>query len=213
MGHNKMDILFEACLAIHMSEGRAMQTKLKALTFAGFFLIVVAGVAHAQGAVERLQPLVETSAQRLAIAKQVAFAKWDSGSPVEDTLRETQVIVSASNAGESKGLDKAFVASFFRAQIEANKLVQYSLLSDWRRLGRAPHHLPVSLNDIIRPELDQVQAELLLELEDTAVLRADALCRANIAKAVEEYVFRHAKDISTLESIALDRALAGVCNP
>ncbi len=190
-----------------------MQAKCKILAVAGVFLLEATGVARPQSAIDEFQPLVATSAYRLAVAEQVALAKWDSGSPVEDTQREAQVIMSASKAGESKGLDKAFVSDFFRAQIEANKLVQYSLLSDWRRLGKAPRHSAVSLSDTIRPELDHVQAQLLSELEDTAALRADAFCRTNIAKAVGNYVSRHAKEVSSLEAIALDRALASGCNP
>jgi chorismate mutase len=45
------------------------------------------------------------------------------------------------------------VSNFFKVQIEANKLIQYSLLAEWRRLGKAPHHTPVSLAGAIRPEL------------------------------------------------------------
>ena len=40
------------------------------------------------------------SARRLAIAQQVAFAKWDSGAPVEDASGEEHVIVSATDAGQ-----------------------------------------------------------------------------------------------------------------
>jgi chorismate mutase len=54
-----------------------------------------------------LQRLVEASAQRLVIAEQVALAKWDSGTPVEDTSREAQVIASGNwrslNTNEQSG--------------------------------------------------------------------------------------------------------------
>lgn len=87
--------------------------------------VIVAGVAaYPQGAEDAVRQLVETSARRLAIAEQVALAIWDSGAPVEDTAREAQVIASATKAGEAMGLGRENVASFFRAQIEANKLAQ-----------------------------------------------------------------------------------------
>ena len=107
--------------------------------------ICTEGRAYPQKTRDTLQPLVEISAQRLAIAEQVALAKWDSGTPVEDAAREAQVIASATEAAESRGLDAAWVSNLFRAQIEANKLVQYSLLAVWRRLGKAPDHTPVDL--------------------------------------------------------------------
>ena len=120
-----------------------------------------------QNTIDRLQPLVETSARRLVLAKQVALAKWDSRAPVEDPSREAQVITAAAREGESKGLNRTFVSNFFAAQIEANKLVQYSLMEAWHRPGGPPKHRPVSLTDDIRPQLDQMEAALIAELMET----------------------------------------------
>ena len=167
--------------------------------------------AYPKNAKDKLQPLVETSARRLAIAEQVALAKWDTGTPVEDAAREAQVVASATNAGESRGLDPAWVSNFFRAQIEANKLLQYSLLAEWRRLGKAPDHTQVSLAGAIRPKLDKVQEVLIAVLAEAAEIRATASCRTDIAKAVGKYVSAHKNNFSPLETIALNRAMAAVC--
>lgn len=105
----------------------------------GILLMIVIGAmgtAYVQNAMGKLERFVETSARRLATARQVALAKWDARLQVEDTAREAEVIKTAVTAGQSKGLDRDFVSNFFRAQIEANKLVQYSLLADWRRAGQ-----------------------------------------------------------------------------
>jgi chorismate mutase len=87
------------------------------------------GMARAQNGRDELQPLVATSARRLAVAEQVALAKWDSGAAVDDAKREAQVIIAAVKYGESKGLGQTFITNFFTAQIEANKFIQYSLLA------------------------------------------------------------------------------------
>ena len=100
-----------------------------------------------QSTIDRLQPLVDTSARRLLLAKQVALAKWDSRAPVEDPTREAQVITAAAKEGELKGLNRQFVSDFFAAQIEANKLVQYSLLAAWHRAGGAPNETPAGQPD------------------------------------------------------------------
>jgi chorismate mutase len=173
--------------------------------------IIVEATAYPQTATDRLQRLVEASAQRLVIAEQVALTKWDSGTPVEDTSREAQVIASAIREGESRGLDQASVSSFFRAQIEANKLVQYSLLAEWHRVGKAPDHMPVNLAVAIRPKLDQVQTALIAELAETVVIRASASCGTDTAKAVGKYVSAHRDSFSVPEAIALDRAMAATC--
>ncbi len=171
------------------------------------------GTVHAQNAIDQLQPLVETSAHRLAIAEQVALSKWDSGTAVEDAPREAQVIAGAVKAAESKGLDSAAVSSFFKAQIEANKIVQYSLLADWRRAGAAPTHQPINLAATIRPKLDQVQTELVDELAATAAIRTGPTCQVDIAKAVGKYLSTHSQEAAPLRAIALDRALAAACKP
>jgi chorismate mutase len=175
------------------------------------FAIIGTGAARAQGAIDRLQPLVETSARRLLIAERVALAKWDSGVAVDDESREAQVIMGAVKDGESRGLDPISVSNFFKAQIEANKVVQYSLLADWRRSGRAPAHPPINLVAAIRPELDQLQGALIAELEDTAAIRASTTCPTDVSKAVGEYVLAHKHDVGPLHAIALDRALAAGC--
>ena len=65
--------------------------------------------AYARVESEHLQELVELSGRRLVIAEQVALAKWDNGMPVEDASREDHVIGSATQAGESRGLDPTSV--------------------------------------------------------------------------------------------------------
>jgi len=173
-----------------------MRLNHKKLAFVVAWTICAESRAYSQNARDKLQPLVETSARRLALAEQVALAKWDSGTPVEDAAREAQVIASATKAAESRNLDAAWVSNFFRAQIEANKLVQYSLLAEWRRLGQAPDHRPISLAKVIRPELDQVEATLIGELAEAAEIRASASCRADIARAVGKYVSAHTRTAS-----------------
>jgi chorismate mutase len=175
------------------------------------FAIIGTSAARGQSAIDRLQPLVETSARRLLIARQVALAKWDSGAAVEDLPREAQVIRDAVRGGDSRGLDSTSVSNFFKAQIEANKIIQYSLLADWRRSGRAPAHATIDLVATIRPELDRVQTALIAELADTVAIRASTTCRADVAKAIGKYILKHKHEIRPLQSVALDRALAASC--
>src|SRR5258707_379864 len=194
-------------------EQRTMRLNKKKLALLVASIICVEGRGHSQNAMDKFQPLVETSAERLFLAEQVALAKWDAGTPVEDVPREAQVIASAIEAGESGGLDQKAISNFFRAQIEANKLVQYSLLAEWRRAGKAPDHAPVNLAGTIRPELDRVQTALIAELVETSGVRASASCRTDVAKAVGKYESAHQNSVSSLKTIALDRALAAACTP
>jgi len=185
--------------------------KLVVLFFAAHTLVVME-LTQPQTTADRLQALIASSAQRLSIGKQVALSKWDSKIPVEDAPREAHVIAAAIQAGELRGLDQSFVATFFKAQIEANKLVQYSLLAEWYRLGNAPAHSSIDLSNAIRPELDQIQTALIAELADTTNIRAKASCPTELAVAIGKYVAAHQADLSHLDAIALDRSLATACN-
>lgn len=179
------------------------------LIIAFIFTIVGAATMSGQSAIDRLQPLVETSARRLVLAKQVAFAKWDSRAPVEDPTREAQIIMSAAKEGQSKGLNRTFVSDFFAAQIEANKLVQYSLLAAWHRAGGAPKHQPISLTNDIRPQLDEIETALIAELVETEDIRTNASCQDATAKAVAKYLAH--RPLGSLLAVALDRALEANC--
>ena len=187
-----------------------MHFHLEKLAVVAAFAIGGMGTAYAQSAVEQLQPLVETTAHRLMIGEQVALAKWDSGKVVEDTPREAQVILGAMKDGVAKGLDEASVSKFFKAQIEANKFVQYALLADWYRAGKAPEHAPVDLLKVIRPQLDEVQKSLMTEV-DTIAVRPSKTCHADVAKAVGKYVSTHAHAGGPINAATLDRSLAGAC--
>lgn len=186
--------------------------KLNQLVFT-ICVISLSGICQAQNAVDRLQPLVEMSAHRLAIADQVALAKADSGAAVEDIARENQVIENAAKEGAAKGLEKDTISNFFKAQIEANKIVQYSLLNDWRRSGQVPAHAKINLAQTIRPQLDQLQTGFIAELANTSTIRSAPTCHVDVAKAIGQYLSAHPHDNDALHAIALDRSLAATCAP
>jgi chorismate mutase len=166
---------------------------------------------RAQTAVNQLQPLVETSARRLNLAREVAFAKWDNGAAVEDPPREEHVIASVVTEGKTEGLDPAVVSKFFRAQIEANKTVQSSLLSTWHRVGNAPDHQTKDLTTTIRPQLDEIQKELIEELVSTAPIRASSACRLDLGKAVSGYLTTNQLSAADVQATALKQSLAAFC--
>ncbi|MCU1248220.1 MAG: chorismate mutase [Edaphobacter sp.] len=77
------------------------------------------------------------------IAGQVALS---SNTAVEDSPRDATVISNAVKEGEAKGLNQTLISISFKAQIEASKVVQYSLLVDLHRHGarsnQSRHHRP-----------------------------------------------------------------------
>src|SRR5260370_32852032 len=154
-------------------------------------------------------PLFDATFGRLQIARQVALAKWDSHQAIEDPVRETVVISNAATQAAAQGLSHTFAVRFFSDQIEANKVVQYGLLSDWRRAGKAPDEPRPNLVEDIRPRLDRLQADFIQQLVATQGARKERDCPTRIARASSLYAAEHHLDARYV--VAFDRALARVC--
>ncbi|OBR49206.1 chorismate mutase [Paraburkholderia tropica] len=164
----------------------------------------------AQAGDQPLLSLLDMTLERLQIARQVALSKWDSGQPVKDLPRETEVIRAAAEEARAAGVSTQLATHFFADQMEANKLVQYALLSDWFRAAKAPNEKRLDLRQDIRPELDRLQRGFIKALADTETLRSRDDCRAQLARAMSSYVSQRA--LTPLYAVAMERALARACD-
>jgi chorismate mutase len=164
----------------------------------------------AAGSNASLDDLIDAAAYRLSIADQVALTKWDSKKAVEDLPREKVVIDGAVKLAASRGLSTERATDVFADQIEANKLVQYQLLAQWERAGKAPADPRPDLIHDIRPKLDVLQSRLIDGLIRTSDLTTQSDCPQAVATAVGAYV--SSKRLDTLHAIALDRATARICD-
>lgn len=86
-------------------------------------------------AVDRLLGLMQ---RRLAVMHDVARWKWANEVPISDPAREAKVLDAVAERGRERGLDPAFVRSFFAAQMEASKRVQGADFDRWRTAGQGP---------------------------------------------------------------------------
>jgi hypothetical protein len=64
--------------------------------------------------------------------------------------------------------------AFFVAQLEAAKLVQHHLFSEWKKAGQRPFAKVLSLQTDLRPKLDTISQELLAALSRAAPHRGRA---------------------------------------
>jgi len=152
-----------------------------------------------------LAPLLDSVQQRLEIASKVALTKWDNHKPVLDAPREREVMGGAGMLAAEYKVDAALAEQFFAAQIEASKLVQYGLLSQWNAKGSAPATPRVDLAKEIRPKLDVLQKQLLERLAAFAPSRNDPQCPRWLASAIE------ARQADALQRTALVRATGELC--
>ncbi|HKS43777.1 MAG TPA: chorismate mutase [Amycolatopsis sp.] len=157
-----------------------------------------------------LLPLIESSADRVRLADQVAAAKFGTTQPIDDPAREQQVLDAMAAKAPSLGLDPAAVTTFFRDQIEANKIVQRGRYAYWTA---HPDRAPTSRPDLsaIRPRIDQVNNTLLQELSDIAPARTNVFCDARVLAGIR--LVDAERHFGPLHSSALTRSLRSTCAP
>jgi cyclohexadienyl dehydratase len=102
--------------------------------------------------------------QRLSLMTEVAKAKWNSGSAIEDPTREQQLLADVAAKSPALGISANWAQHFFRLQIEAAKQVQYCLFAQWTAERQQPFPQVEDLKTEIRPKLDLLTTELLQEL-------------------------------------------------
>ncbi|WP_052395884.1 gamma subclass chorismate mutase AroQ [Kutzneria sp. 744] len=110
--------------------------------------------------------LVDLAARRLLVSDRVAAAKFGTGKPIDDPVRERQALADVRAHAAGLGLDADRAVRFFEDQIAASKVVQRGLFARWRE---HPAEAPTSAPDLaaVRAELDQLTRQLLARLEET----------------------------------------------
>ncbi|MGW4207787.1 chorismate mutase [Lentzea sp. NPDC004789] len=158
-----------------------------------------------------LGELTDLAVQRVQVADLVAAAKFGTPQPIDDPAREKQVLDTVRVKAAELALDPENAVTFFRAQIEANKLVQRGLYARWtEHPEEVPQHRP-DLGTEVRPVLDRLTTSILAELKDTEQLRHPTLrCQIHAAIAERSAVVLHGLD--RLHEQALDEAMSPVCS-
>lgn len=116
-------------------------------------------------------PLVGAFAARVLVADKVAAAKYRGGAdgsdlPVDDPVRERQLLRAAADQATAMGMNADHVVSIFKDQIAASKLVQRQLIVLWHTgLAQPPAQRP-DLGEI-RAELDRITTRILAALRNT----------------------------------------------
>lgn len=114
----------------------------------------------------KLNLLLTLIEERLSIAPQVAKAKWNSGSAIDDEVRERRIldnVTAQATLMKMSGCNLTLLREFFQDQFDAGKLIQRDLFQRWRgqygsnyKFNDAP-----DLTVEIRPKLDQLTPELI----------------------------------------------------
>ena len=198
---------------MRIEAANAAQGFLRYLAAVLFFLLLAGcaappPAAHDVGKIDRILTLI---GQRLRYMDDVARNKWNSGAAIEDLPREREIIDSLGKQAAGYGLDAGIAREFFRAQIEASKIIQRTRFAEWRAQNQPPFKDLPDLRDSIRPALDALTPELMKALAGALpVLRSTSGAALVDARAAIVVAVRASDIAARDEAIA---PLVRIANP
>lgn len=166
--------------------------------FVSLLAAVLLGGCAGPASQEAFQPsvsagrLVELMAQRLELAREVAWIKFQNNTPVRDPEREAALLNSLTMEARTTGLSPELAGDFFEAQIRASRDVQTSLITGWKRGQPLPAIPPRDLQTDIRPRLDRISKAMLRELAVVSRTPVGAQLRNYAIRIIQSRGFSHA---------------------
>ncbi|MEU3713561.1 chorismate mutase [Streptomyces catenulae] len=166
------------------------------------------GEAAARSPYRHLRPLAALSAERAALGDLVAAAKWGTGAPIDDPVREQEVLDAVAAQATRLGADPEATRRIFRDQIEASKVVQRGLYRRWTAdPARAPQERPDLA--VVRAEINRVNAALVRAVAASPEARSAPYCPVVLGAAADRV--RYERRLDALHTRALGRAVRSVC--
>ncbi|WP_370946898.1 chorismate mutase [Amycolatopsis sp. cg5] len=156
-----------------------------------------------------LWPLTDLAAQRVQIADKVAAAKFGTTQPIDDPVREQQILNEVAIKAAKLGLDPVTTVRFFRDQIEANKVVQRGLYARWTAHPEEQPSVRPDLATEVRPIIDRLNAGLLDQFAATVTVRAGHTCELRLVITTRVVDLR--RHLDRLHQRALVEAVQSVC--
>ncbi len=150
-----------------------------------------------------LDTLLSLIVERLAVAPDVARAKWNTKAPIEDLPRERQIVEDVGTRAAMLGIPREAAERFFQAQIDASKTVQRELFARYEAAGQPPFTEVADLNATIRPTLDRLTPEMLRALRDALPVLSQESGRAQLQARSRSIALP-----SSISRTALDAAVA-----
>jgi chorismate mutase len=111
-----------------------------------------------------LANLIELTQRRLDLMTDVARAKWNAKSPIDDPDREETLLAALQTRADDARVNRDLVHTFFRDQIEAAKLIQHERFDAWTAAGEPAFADVPDLKTKLRPKIDKATDDLFLAL-------------------------------------------------
>lgn len=148
-----------------------------------------------------IQRFADLMVHRLALMELVAADKWRRGTPIVDAGREQRVIDAGKHVAMEAGLDPETVEPFIRAQMEAAKALQVSLVDDWEQGARPPPAQAPNLATVTRPAISAATSDILRQLVRVLPLLQDTRTQAVLVNTVTGGAAQYGLSESDVRSI------------
>lgn len=135
-----------------------------------------------------IDQLLSLVVERLEVAPTVAQTKWTTKALIEDPLREAQIVTSVGESAARAGVARGVAEQFFRAQIEASKVVQRELFAQYEARQQPPFPAAADLNTAVRPTLDRLTPKMLIALGRASPVLAQPGGRAALQERARRLV-------------------------
>jgi chorismate mutase len=131
------------------------------------------GAQDSTGATQKIDHLLELIDKRLSVASEIAKAKWNSNTVVDNPEKDKEQLASISTQATAMGVTNlALFDVFFQNQFEANKIIQARLIMHWHSVYEDRFRFndaPDLMNDV-DPRLDKLTPELIAALQEVQPL-------------------------------------------
>lgn len=179
-----------------------------------FFLFLASCAAQPLAAdVGKIDCVLSLIQQRLGYMDDVARNKWNSKAPIEDLPREREIIDAIGRTAPAYGLDPQIAKDFFRAQIDASKIVQNARFAEWRARNQPRFTDIPNLQDRIRPALDALTPALMLALADAVPIMESIAPEWLDERAQSVITGSSMIDAARVEAVAPFKRMAGKGRP
>ncbi len=109
--------------------------------------------------------LIELVVQRLSLGQDVAAVKYASCQPIDNPIREQEILQSVAHELNRTGLYQKIGRQFFRDQIDANKVIQRGLHHRWDAHPREVPAVHRNLAAEVRPKLYRITTQMMRQFK------------------------------------------------
>ncbi|MBB5018767.1 chorismate mutase-like protein [Chitinivorax tropicus] len=135
-----------------------------------------------------LDTLLALMNERLKLMPDVARYKWNEQSAIEDLAREKTILADLVKQAEAAKVSPSLATAFFKAQIEAAKMVQHQLTDSWRQQQASRFEDIPDLKTEIRPRLDALTSQLIDALARNQTTLADPARQPLIESTAQRWI-------------------------